>query len=364
MVLPWIRESEERQINTLKGYSHLVFCLLLSFMIYLLPVRFDQSNRHDSLGMPIDVVLASGVDLTRGSSGSDVETIVATLVRTTDTSLYDPPSPNPCGLAYMPRFDSLLIADGEVNEMPQYFTGDNVFVVSIQGVLQDTHSTIQFSDEPNGAAYNSFTGHLYYTDDNARRVWIVDPGPDGQPHTDDDIITSFSTAAFSSLDPEGIAYDRIHNRLFIVDGAAETVFIIQAGTNAIFDGVPPMGDDQVTSFDVANLGLRDPEGIEFNPDNNLLYILSGMSRLIAETTTDGKLLKYVDISGIGARVAAGLAYAPSSADPTIWSFYIVDRGVDNNMDPDANDGKLIEISFPIGEGEKPVDIYVPLLHIH
>jgi hypothetical protein len=90
-------------------------------MIYLLPVRFDQSNRHDSLVMPIDVVLASGVDLTRGSSGSDVETIVATLVRTTDTSLYDPPSPNPCGLAYMPRFDSLLIADGEVNEMPQYF---------------------------------------------------------------------------------------------------------------------------------------------------------------------------------------------------------------------------------------------------
>jgi hypothetical protein len=101
------------------------------------------------------------------------------------------------------------------------FTGDNVFVVSIQGVLQDTHSTIHFSDEPNGAAYNSFTGHLYYTDDNARRVWIVDPGPDGQPHTDDDIITSFSTAAFSSLDPEGIAYDRIRNRLFIVDGAAE-----------------------------------------------------------------------------------------------------------------------------------------------
>jgi hypothetical protein len=332
-------------------------------MIYLLPVRFDQNNRHDSLGMPIDVVLASGVDLTRGSIESNVETVMASLVRTTDTSLYDPPSPNPCGLAYMPRFNSLLIADGEVNEMPQYFTGDNVFVVSLLGVLQDTHSTIHFSNEPNGAAYNPFNGNLYYTDDLAQAVFIVDPGPDRQPHTADDIITSFSTAAFSSFDPEGIAYDRVRNRLVIVDATAEEVFIIQAGANAVFDGVPPLGDDQVTSFDVANLGLRDPQGIEFNPHNGLVYILSGRSKLIAETTTDGELLKYVDISQIGSIAAAGLAYGPSSADPSIWNFYVSDRGIDNNVDPDANDGKLIEISFPTAEGVKPVDIFMPLLHI-
>jgi hypothetical protein len=351
-------------MNASKRYQHLIICLLLSPVIYIMQPSFSQENFKDSLVAPLHVVMASDVDLTRDSSESDVETVVATLVRTTDTSLYDPPSPNPCGLAYMPRFNSLLIADGEVNEMPQYFTGDNVFVVSLQGVLQDTHSTIHFSDEPNGAAYNSFTGHLYYTDDHARRVWIVDPGPDGQPHTGDDIITSFSTAAFSSIDPEGIAYDRVRNRLFIVDATAEEVFIIQAGANAVFDGMPPLGDDQVTSFDVANLGLSDPQGIEFNPYNSLLYILSGRSRLIAETTTDGELLNYIDISGIGARVAAGLAYAPSSADPTIWNFYIVDRGVDNNMDPDANDGKLIEISFPIGEGEKPIDIFMPFMISH
>jgi DNA-binding beta-propeller fold protein YncE len=191
----------------------------------------------------------------------------------------------------------------------------------------------------------------------------VDPGPDRQPHTNDDLISSFSTAAFSSFDPEGIAYDRTRNRLFVVDATAEEVFIIQAGANAVFDGVPPLGDDQVTSFDVTNLGLFEPQGIEFNPHNSLLYILSGRSKLIAETTTDGELLKYVDISGIGARIAAGLAYAPSSADPTIWNFYVVDRGVDNNTDPDANDGKLIEISFPTSIGVRPVDIFMPLLNI-
>ena len=76
----------------------------------------------------------------------------ATLERTTDTSLFVPPSPDPSGLAYLPGTDTLLISDGEVDEMSQYFTGDNLFETTLSGSLMETYTTISYSYEPTGVA--------------------------------------------------------------------------------------------------------------------------------------------------------------------------------------------------------------------
>src|SRR5207244_8385460 len=40
---------------------------------------------------------------------------------------------------------------------------------------------------------------------------------------------------------------------------------------------------------------------------------------------------------------AGMAYAPTSNDSTGRSVYIVCRGVDNDSDPNENDGTMVEI---------------------
>ena len=103
----------------------------------------------------------------------------------------------------------------------------------------------------------------------------------------------------------------------------------------------------VTHFDVNSLGIRDPEGIEFNPDNGHLYVLSHNNGPIAELLLDGTLVQYIDISAANGRAVAGLAYGPASSNPAARHFYIVDRGVDNNQAPDENDGKLYEMSIPI-----------------
>ena len=94
------------------------------------------------------------------------------------------------------------------------------------------------------------------------------------------------------------------------------------------------------------MGLQDPEGIEFNPDNGHLYVLSGKARAIAETTTNGVLIRKISISSLTSKALAGLAYAPASGNPTKKNLYIVDRAVDNGTDPNENDGKMYEISFP------------------
>jgi hypothetical protein len=60
-------------------------------------------------------------------------------------------------------------------------------------------------------------------------------------------------------------------------------------------------------------------------------------------TPTGELLGFLDISEAGARNPAGLALAPSSIDPTQMSLYLVDRGVDNDSNPNENDGKVYEL---------------------
>ncbi len=80
---------------------------------------------------------------------------VATLVRSTDASAWLPPSPDSAGIVYLDLSNTLLVSDSEVNEIPEpLFTGDNLFETDLSGNLLDTLTTIGFSGEPTGVAYN------------------------------------------------------------------------------------------------------------------------------------------------------------------------------------------------------------------
>jgi DNA-binding beta-propeller fold protein YncE len=106
------------------------------------------------------------IELTFKESALDalVVDMQATLVRTTLTSQFSPPSPDPSGLAYLTSSNTLLISDGEVEEM-SIFAGKNLFQTSLSGSLVGTFTTLPFSDEPAGVAYNPFNQHLFFSDD-------------------------------------------------------------------------------------------------------------------------------------------------------------------------------------------------------
>ncbi len=294
----------------------------------------------------------------RGVAMASLTTIVASLVRTTNTSQYTPPSPDPSGIAYMEHSNTLFIADGEVDEM-SIFAGDNLWETTLAGALVDSYSSIVASenpknDEPVGVAYaraGTFctNAHLFISDDTSGSwIDVIDLGADGKYGTADDVRTKISTSAFGSGDPEGLAYDSWNNAIFIADGLGEEVYRVPAAildpNNRCGHGNSP--DNQVTHFDVESLGIRDPEGIEFNPDTGRLYILSHTRGPIAELLLDGTHVQNIDVTATNGVAVAGLAYGPSSTNPNDRHLYIVDRGVDNGQNPNENDGKLYELSFP------------------
>ncbi len=276
-----------------------------------------------------------------------------------------PRSPDPAGLAYLgdhPTADytnMLLISDSEVNEIfppnEAAYTGVNLFITDLSGSLDSTLTTynlpdVNISREPSGVAYNPANDFLYFADDGSNKIRELDPGDDGLYNTGDDVITSIDTSAFGngSVDPSGAGFDdtRGNGHLLIADDVGEEIYDIDLGSNGILDD-----SDTVTHFDTTSIGLRNPEGVEFNPDNCTLFILSSkkFDHLIAETTIDGHLLRYLDIASIDggqhATLPAGLAYAPASGNPSENNLYIVARGQDNNTFPLENDGKMFEVSF-------------------
>jgi hypothetical protein len=168
----------------------------------------------------------------------------------------------------------------------------------------------------------------------------VNPGADGLVGTAGDTLTSFDTLAAGNSDPEGVTYDTFSGHLFVADGLNREIYeYTTSGT-------------LLNHFDTAQYGVEDPEAVEFNTVSGTLFILSDRlntqppAPIIVETTTSGTLVRTIDASATDALKPAGLAYAPASDGSSVKRFYVVDRGVDNNNDPNAVDGKLYELTTP------------------
>ncbi len=293
-------------------------------------------------GRIVELALASPASAQPESANA-----LATLVQTIDTSLFSPASPDPMGIEYIDSAGRLLVSDSEVEEIPTLFTGDNLFDVDpASGGLVATTASLPYSDEPAGLAYSPSDGHLFISDDDANAVFEVDPGPDGIYGNADDAVTFFDTALFNSIDPEGVTYDDTQGVLYVADGLNAEIYEIHPGANGVFDGIAPGGDDQLASFDTAALGILDPEGIAYDWENGLLYVSGKAATTLYHITTSGTLVRTIDISVGNLMNPSGLAFGPGSQDPTTNHLYVSDRGVDNDTDPNENDGRIFEFAVP------------------
>jgi uncharacterized protein YjiK len=288
------------------------------------------------------------------------------LVRTVDMGALSPPSPDPSGITHVPG-TGLVVADAEVEETVNgitHFQGANIWELSLSGAVQRTANisnvpptVAPVTNEPAGIAFNPSNGHYFVSADDTKRIFDINPGADGLLGTADDSSTFFNTTALNQ-DPEGIAYSTFSGNLFVADGVNREVF--QYST----------GGALVGNFDVLQYGINDPNSVEFNTDSGTLFVLSdrnsgtGNQRLIAETTTSGALVRTIDVGASNSFRPDGVAYAPASDGTGAKRFYIVDRVLDNNLDPNAVDGKLYEMTAPAPSTATPTFADVPPSNPH
>lgn len=287
---------------------------------------------------------------------------LATLVNLVNTSEFNPPSPDPAGIAYIPpnphtnTGNRLLISDSEVNEMKLY-DGANFFETTLAGELMVTYTTFPtITGEPAGLTINLNNGSLFITDDdNIRPLIEVEIGADKEFLSGDETFRKTGlrdNSLYGNQDPEGVEHVFIDGEeyAFILDGLNSELYVARPGPNGIFDGT----DDIVVNHDTFSQGVEDPEGIAYNPSTGTLYIVGKPPTSVAELTVDGQFIRYIDISAANPDKPAGLAVGPGSNNAQQLHLYIVDRGVDNDSDSSENDGRLYEFTIPAGENRAPV----------
>ncbi|HEX6813106.1 MAG TPA: hypothetical protein VF384_15900 [Planctomycetota bacterium] len=277
-------------------------------------------------------------------SAAGIDVLTATLRATVPTGSWSPSSPDPSGIAYDPLFDRLIVSDGEVDEMPIY-AGANAFEPSRTGILARTSATLAYTPEPSGITLDTATRTFYITDDDRDRVYVVGAGPDGLLNTADDSVRSFSVRSFS-LDAEDVAFDQTTGELWLIDGGTSLAFKINPGLNGILDGVAGNGgDDVLTSYDLAQFGATDPEGIAIRPSDGGIYVAGLPKTLLLHLDSQGQLVRGITLPSAGLLKPAGIVFAPSTVGAGD-SLFLVDRGVDNDFDPNENDGMLFEYGLP------------------
>jgi hypothetical protein len=299
----------------------------------------DSGGSGQALGQIVELSLTAAVAPAASSFSSS-------LVHTVDTAAWDKPSPDPSGLAYLSGKNRIMVTDGEVEETVggiTHFEGANVWEMTFGGSVLRTANiskvqptVVPMSNEPTGVAYDPAQDLYYFTDDGQKAVFRLNPGADDVVGTVDDSWNSFGVNVFGNGDPEGIAYDTAHNCIFVADGVNAEVY--QYTTTGSLIG----------HFDVGAFGVQDPESVEYNPISGTLFVLSNRASgpIVVETSLDGTLIQTINVAAAGARKPAGLAYAPASDGSGAFRFYVADRGVDNNSDPNEVDGKIYEMTAP------------------
>jgi|tagenome__1003787_1003787.scaffolds.fasta_scaffold20877350_1 DNA-binding beta-propeller fold protein YncE len=261
------------------------------------------------------------------------EPLSASVVRTVDTSRWFHPSPDPSGIAYRPASDVIFVADSEVDET-SLFEGSNVWMTDPRLHPMGSWSTIAFSSEPSDIALAHRT--LLVMDDETHDVNFVRKGRDLVWGTPDDIVSSVSTIGYGVEDPEGIAFGRGH--LFIADGDGR-VFEIEPNANRFVGG-----GDVVRVLDVSRFGLTDPEGVAYDGQNQLVYVIDrqGLLLRIYPNWTKVETIDTVEIPWVS---PSGITVAPASDDPSEMHLYVAARGTDNDVDPAENDGRIFELAL-------------------
>ncbi len=292
------------------------------------PAAYDlyvaDGGRGSTLGRVVQVSLTA-------SRLAASATTTATLVRTIDTSAWNPPSPDPAGISFIPSSGRLLVSDSEVEEMPIY-QGVNLWQSTLVGSVQATRTTVGYSNEPTGAGFNGSNNRMYISDDDADRIFETRPGTDGRLWTSDDVLRNFSIRSIGNKDAEGVDIDTTNGDVYVVDGVATEVYRYTA--SGTFLG----------NFDVGQYGARDPEGLTYDALRDHLFVADHSSRAIYEVTKSGALVNVIDIRSVNSVKAAGITVAPASNGSGASNFYVVDRGIDNDSTPTENDGKIYEIS--------------------
>lgn len=227
-------------------------------------------------------------DLAYVTPGTPDEVFIVSMDGTTLRLKFNTPTTatNPHGLAYIDsgRYSGNLAIMG--------LSSRDVFVVDVNGILQDKFDIGSISTAPYGITFNSSAGNIEVIDKTADEIFSF--------NADGRLFDSFSTVVFGSSSPKGITYvdsGPMADTWAIIDNENDTVFYAKSD-GALQDScaVPP--------------NITDPSGIAFIPETGHLAVLDAGTDEIYMIDTACNFQHQYDVAsfGIGSLAPSGITY--------------------------------------------------------
>jgi sugar lactone lactonase YvrE len=273
------------------------------------------------------------------------------------TTNWSTPSPDPTGLTYDGKRKKLLISDSEVEETPLW-KGRNLFVTTKAGALKAARRLTKATVEPEGISWYPRGKSLFVVDDDKNAIFRFGPGRDGKIGTRDDKVKKLvNTLRYGSDDAEGVTWHarrRKVDMLIWTDASTTQVYELKRGRDHRFG----TRDDAIKrQFDLGpftgpgDRHFKDPNGILLDRKSGHLFAVDSRRHFILEMTLTGGFVRAIDMPFCRAanpttpcRGFSDLVFAPGT-DGSPHHLYLTDRGVDNNDEPNENDGKLYEVEL-------------------
>jgi hypothetical protein len=280
------------------------------------------------------------------------------LVQSSHTN-WSTPSTDPTGLTYDPRSHKLLISDSEVDETVNW-KHRNLFIANRMGNLSKGRRLTKATVEPEGISWYPRGKSLFVADDDKNAIFRFTRGHDGKLGTRDDKVRKVvDTLRYGSGDAEGVTWHTRRGKLDMLiwtDATTSKVYELKRGRDHRFGTRDDVMKRQfaVSSFTIPGLQPRhfnDPDGVYFDRQTGHLFIVDSKKHFVLETTLAGALVQWMDMPFCRAgnpttpcRGFSDLVFAPGT-DGSPRRLYLTDRGVDNDVDPNENDGKLYQVEL-------------------
>lgn len=280
------------------------------------------------------------------------------LVHQSNTA-WSTPSTDPTGLTYDAKRRRLLISDSEVDET-HFWKHRNLFLATKAGTLKATRRLTKATVEPEGISWYPRGKSLFVADDDRNAIFRFGRGRDGKIGTRDDKVKKVvNTLRYGSGDAEGVTWHARRGKLDMLiwtDATTTKVYELKRGRDHRFG---TRDDVMKRQFDVSSFTIpgtvpprhfNDPNGVYFDRKaTGHLFIVDSKKHWVLETTLAGAFVQMIDMTFCrrvdnDCRGFSDLVFAPGT-DGAPRHLYLTDRGVDNNVDPNENDGKVYEVEL-------------------
>jgi sugar lactone lactonase YvrE len=273
------------------------------------------------------------------------------LVRQSNTA-WSTPSTDPTGITYIPK-TKLWISDSEVDETG-FWKQRNLFIANRMGALQKTRRLDKATVEPEGISWYPRSKSLFVVDDDKNAIFRFGRGRDGKIGTRDDKVRKLvNTLRYGSGDAEGVTWHSRRGKLDMLiwtDASTTKIYELKRGRDHRFGTRDDVMKRQFATTTPTGRRLTDPNGVYFDRKTGHLFTVSASKRFVLETTLAGAFVQTIDMpfcrmaQDPPCRGFSDLVFAPGT-DGSRRRLYLTDRGVDNDVNPAENDGRLYQVKL-------------------